>query len=129
MLCSLEVVSFNIICLNALEGIKQLYFLMWFMKYRLEIPFKGDNVKALIKTSNNENLVLYISRKCQQIAPFAVLFGFQWQNNSLKMVWASPNDLKCPQYPLVLKSNVTLDFIEMYTIKGQLVLYLRQGAR
>ena len=50
--CSSEDVSFNIICLNVLEGIKQFYLLMCFKKTRLEIPFKGDNVKALIKTSN-----------------------------------------------------------------------------
>ena len=59
-----------------LEGIKQLYLLMWFKKYRLEIPFKGDNVKALIKTSNCENLVPYFSKISQQIAAFAVLFAF-----------------------------------------------------
>ena len=40
-------VSFNSICLNVLEGIKQFYLLMWFKKTRLETPFKGDNVKAL----------------------------------------------------------------------------------
>ena len=30
-------------------------------KKRLETPFKCDNVKALIKTSNCENLVLHFS--------------------------------------------------------------------
>ena len=39
-------VSFNIICLNVLEGIKQFYLLMWFKKTRLETLFKADNVKA-----------------------------------------------------------------------------------
>ena len=43
---SSEDVSFNIICLNVLKGIKQFYLLMWFKKTRLETPFKGDNVKA-----------------------------------------------------------------------------------
>ena len=43
--CSSEDVSFNSICLNVLEGIKQFYLLMWFKKTRLEIPFIGDNVK------------------------------------------------------------------------------------
>ena len=57
--CSSEQVSFNIICLNVLEGIRQFYLLMWFKKTRLETPFKGDNVKALVKTSNFENLVLF----------------------------------------------------------------------
>ena len=43
--CSREDVSFNNICLNLLEGIKQFYLLLWFKKKRLETPFKGDNVK------------------------------------------------------------------------------------
>ena len=59
MLYSHEDVSFNIIFLNVLEGMKQFHLSMWFKKNRLETPFKGDNVKALIKTSNCENLVLY----------------------------------------------------------------------
>ena len=56
-----EEVSFNIIFLNVLEGIIQFHLPMWFNKNRIETPFKGDNVKALIKTSNCENLVLYFS--------------------------------------------------------------------
>ena len=56
-----EDVSFNIIYLNVLEGIKQFPLSMWFQKTRLETPFKGDNVKVLIKTSNCENLVLYFT--------------------------------------------------------------------
>ena len=47
--CSSEDVSFNIICLNVLEGIKQLHLLMQFKKTRLETPFKGDNVKNISK--------------------------------------------------------------------------------
>ena len=74
--CSSEDVSFNIIFLNVLEGIKQFYLLMWFKKTRLETPFKGDNVKALVKTSNCENLVLYFSENVQKIAAFAMLFRF-----------------------------------------------------
>ena len=74
--CSSEDVSFNSICLNVLKGIKQFYFLMWFKKTRLETPFKGDNVKALEKTSNCENLVLYFSQKIQKIAVFAMLLCF-----------------------------------------------------
>ena len=83
--CSSEDVSFNIICLNVLEGIKQFYLLMWFKKIRLETPFKGDNVKALVKTSNCENVVLYFSEKVQKIAIFAMLFWIsvtnQWFEN------------------------------------------------
>ena len=55
-----EDVSFNIVFLNVLEGI-QFLLSMWFKKNRLETPFKGNYVKALIKTSNCENLVLYLS--------------------------------------------------------------------
>ena len=77
VLCSHEDVSFKSICLKRLEGIKQFNLLIWFNKNRLETPFKGDNVKALIKTSNCENMVLYFSEKFQEIAVFAVFFGFQ----------------------------------------------------
>ena len=72
--CSSEDVSFNSVCLNLLEGIKQFYLLMWFKKPRLETPIKGDNVTALVKTSNCENLVLYFSEKVQKIAAFDMLF-------------------------------------------------------
>ena len=74
MQCSREDVSFNGICLNVLEGIKQFYLLKWFKKTRLETPFKVDNVKALVKTSNCENLVLYFSETVQKIAAFTMLF-------------------------------------------------------
>ena len=50
--CSSEDVSFNSICLYVLEGIKQFYLLVWFKKTRLEITFKGNNVKGLVKTLN-----------------------------------------------------------------------------
>ena len=76
MLYGREDVSFNRICLNVLEDIKQFNFLMWFKKNRLETPFKGDDVKASIKTSNCENLVLYFSEKVKKIAVFALLFWF-----------------------------------------------------
>ena len=52
--CSSEDVSLNSLCQNVLEGIKKDYLLMWFKKTRLETPFKGDIVKALVKTSNCE---------------------------------------------------------------------------
>ena len=61
VLYSHEDVSFNIIFLNVLEGIIQCHLSMWFKKNRLETPLNGNNVKALIKTSNCENLVLYFS--------------------------------------------------------------------
>ena len=56
VLYSHEDVLFNIIFLNVLEGIKQFHLSMWFKKTRLETPFKGGNVNALIKTSNCEKL-------------------------------------------------------------------------
>ena len=61
VLYSHEDVSFNIIFLNVLEGIIQFHLSMWFKKTQIETPFKGDNVKAVIKTSNCVNLVLYFS--------------------------------------------------------------------
>ena len=72
--CSSEYDSFNSICLNVLEGIKQFYLLMWFKKTRLETPFKGDNVKALVKATNCDNWVLYFTEKVPKIAAFAMLF-------------------------------------------------------
>ena len=54
-------VLFNIIFLNVLEGIKQFHLSMWFKKTRLETLFKGNNVNALIKMSNCENLAIYFS--------------------------------------------------------------------
>ena len=80
---SSEDVSFNSICLNVLKGIKQIYLLMWFKKTRLVTLFKGDNVKALVKTSNCENLVLYFSEKVQKIAAFATFFRFSVVKQSL----------------------------------------------
>ena len=75
--CSSENVLFNSICLNVLEGIKQFYLSMWFKNSaRQETPFKCDNVKALVETSNCENLVLYFSEKSQKIVAFAMLFWF-----------------------------------------------------
>ena len=88
--CSSEDVSFNIICLNVLEGIKQFYLLMWFKKTRLETPFKGDNVKALVKTSNCKNLVLDFSEKVQKIAAFAMLFRFSVTKQSFKNGFGFP---------------------------------------
>ena len=81
---------------------------MWFKKTRLETPFKGDNVKALVKTSNCENLVLYFSEKVQKFAAFAMLFWFSVTKQSFENGVGFPNDQKYPRYPLVLKLNVTL---------------------
>ena len=90
VLCSSEEVSFNIICLNILEGIRQFNLLMWFKKTRLETPFKGDKVKALIKPPNCENLVLYFSEKVQKIATFAMLFWFSVTKQSLEIGFGFP---------------------------------------
>ena len=66
--------------------------LMWFKKPRLETPFKGDNVKALTKTSNCDNLVLYFSETVQKIAAFAMVFlGFLVTKQSFE------NDFGFPQ--------------------------------
>ena len=88
--CSSEDVSFNIICLDVLEGINQFYLLMWFKKSRLETPFKGDNVKALFKTSNCENLVLYFFEKILKIAAYAMLFWFSVTKQSFENGFGFP---------------------------------------
>ena len=90
MLCNHEDISFNIVSLNVLEGIKQFYLSMWLKKTRLETPFKGDNVKALIKTSNCEKLVLYFSEKSQKIAAFALVFLFSVTKQSLENAFDFP---------------------------------------
>ena len=77
VLYSREAVSFNIICLNALEDTKQIYLLMWFKKTRLETPFKGDAVKALIKTSNCKNWSFISLRKFRKLQHLLCFFDFQ----------------------------------------------------
>ena len=88
--CSGDDVSFNSICLNVFEGIKQYYLLKWFKKTRLETPFKGDNVKASVKTSNCEKMVLYFSEKIQKIPAFAMLFWFSVAKQSFENGFAFP---------------------------------------
>ena len=90
VLCSHEVVSINIICLNVLEGIKQFYLSIWFKKKRLETPFKGDNVKAINKNAKLVKMVLYFSEKSQKIASFAMLLWFSVTKQSLENVLAPP---------------------------------------
>ena len=75
---------------------------------RLETPFKCDNVKALIKTSNYENLVLYFSEKVQKIATFALLSWISVTKQPLENGFGFPINRNYPRYPLVLKFNVTL---------------------
>ena len=101
--CSSEDVSFNRVCLNVLEGIKQFYLLMWFKKTRLETSFKGDNVKALVKTSNCENLVLYFSERVQKIAKFAMLFWFLVTKQSFENGFGFPKWSEIPTLPASLK--------------------------
>ena len=88
--CSSEDVSFNSVCLNMLEGIKQFNLLMWFKKTRQETPFRGDNVKALVKTSNCENLVLYFSEKVQKIAAIVMFFWFSVTKQSFENGFGFP---------------------------------------
>ena len=57
---------------------------------RLEIPFNGDNVKPLIKTSNCEKLVPYFSSKVQKIAAFAALFLVSVTKQSYENVFGFP---------------------------------------
>ena len=101
--CSSEDVSFNSICLNVLEDIKQFYLFMWFKKIRLETPFKGDNVKASVKTSKCENLVLYFSEKIQKIAEFPMLFWFSVTKKSFENGFGFPQRSEIPTLPASLK--------------------------
>ena len=88
VLCSHDDVSFNIIYLDVLEGIIQFYLSMWFKKTRLETPIAiGDNVNALIKTSNCENWFFISLRKVRKLQHLLCFFDFQWPNNRLKMFW------------------------------------------
>ena len=77
MHCSSENVLFNSICLNVLEGIKAVLLVNVVQENTTKTPFKGDNEKAIVKTSKCENLVLYFSEKVQKIAAVLWLFGFQ----------------------------------------------------
>ena len=90
VLCSHEDVSFNSICLNVLEGIKQFYLLMWFKKNQLETPFKGDNVKALLKTSNCENMFLISLRKFIKLQHLLCFFLFSVGKQSLENGFGFP---------------------------------------
>ena len=108
VLYSHEDVSFNTIFLNVLEGIKQFNLSMWFMKNRLETPFKGNNVKAFIKRQIVKNWSFISLRKLKKSQHLLCFLGFSVTKQSLENVFDSPNDQKYPRYPLVLKLNVTL---------------------
>ena len=103
VLCSPEDASFNSICLDVLEGIEQLYLLMYFNIYRLETPFKGDCVKVLIQTSDCENLDLYFLKKVKQIAGYAVLSWFSVTKQSLGNGFDFPICSEMPTLPTGLK--------------------------
>ena len=75
-----------------LDGIKQFYLSMRFKINRLETPLKGDNVKALIKTSNCENWS-FISLRSQKIAFALLLKVFSDQTIARKKIWL-PASLK-----------------------------------
>ena len=75
--CSSEDVSFNSICLNVLEGIKQFYLLMWFKKIRLETVFTGDNVKALVKRQIVKTWSFISLKKFRKLQHLLCFFGFQ----------------------------------------------------
>ena len=76
---------------------------MWFKKTRVETPFKCDNVKALVKTSSCENLVLYFSEKVQKIAAFAMLFWFSATKQSFENGFGVPKWLEIPTLPASLR--------------------------
>ena len=77
MLCSHEDVSFTIICLNVLEGTKKDFLALWFKKDRIETPFKGDNLNALIKCLIVKNWSFISLRKDRKLQHLLCFFGFQ----------------------------------------------------
>ena len=87
---------------NVLEGIVQFYLLIRVKKTRLETPFKGDNVNALVKTSNCGNLVLYFSEKVQKIAAFAMLIWFSVTKQSFENGFGFPQVSEIPTLPASL---------------------------
>ena len=101
--CSSEDVSFNSNCLNGLEGIEQFNFLMCFKKTWLETSLKCIYVKALVKTSNCENFVLYFSEKFQKIAAFAMLFWFSVTKQPFENGFGFPQWSEIPTLPASLK--------------------------
>ena len=76
---------------------------MWFKKTQLETPFKGDDVKASVKTSNCENLVLYFSEEIQKIAEFAMLFWFSVTKQSFETGFGFLQWSEIPTLPTSLK--------------------------
>ena len=108
MLYSPENRLFNNISYNMLVDIWQLHCLTWARKYRLEAPFKDDNVNSSIKTSNFETFGLHFSKTIHKIPPFD-LFLLVWVSKQwLKNVLASPFNQKCHFCTQASKSNVTL---------------------
>ena len=83
VLCSRVDVSFNIICLNVLEAIKQFYLSMWFKK-------------------NCENLVLYFPEKVQKITAFAMLFWISVTKQSLENGFGFSQRSEIPTLPASL---------------------------
>ena len=90
MLYSREDVLFDIIRLNVLKDIKHFFLDNVVQEKPAGTPFKGDDIKALIKTSNLENLVLYFSDKVKKSAVFAMLFWFSVTKQSLENGFGFP---------------------------------------
>ena len=77
VLYSHEDISFNSMFLNVLEGIKQFHLSMWFKKNRLETPFKGDNVKAIIKRQIVKTWSFISLRQFRKLQHLLCCFLFQ----------------------------------------------------
>ena len=74
-----EDVSFNVIFLNVLEGIKQFHLSMWFKKNQLETPFKGENVKALKKRQIVKTWSFIYLRQFRKLQNLLCFLGFSDQ--------------------------------------------------
>ena len=115
VLCRLEDVLFNIICLNELEDIKPFYLLICFKKTRLETPFKGDNVKSIWSRGHISNFEFCCTlRKKQTVGCFfqsKACLGALETDNLLSFLWS----ILC-KWPVI---NVTPQTLKIAVHKKQ----------
>ena len=91
----------SIFFLNVLEGIKQFHLSMLFKETRLETSFKGNNVKALIKTSNCDFFLFLLESSENCSICYAFLISVTKQ--SLESVFGFPQWSEIPTLSASLK--------------------------
>ena len=105
---SSEDVSFNSICLNVLEGIKQFNLLMWVKKTRLETPFKGDNVKALVKRQIVKTWSLFLWKSSENCCICCAFLVFSDQTIVWKTKQSFENGFGFPKWSEILTLPASL---------------------